>query len=200
MAIFIVRDRRRCRKIQGAKQLPPMVLDDEESSSAQGQFPNYPANRAVNNPIYTTTSFFSSTRSNYSRGSIASWSQIAPEDQRYPSNSIPLPSKDIVQVPRSLQSLDIEGMLNMATLQSDESSSRKNSEATPLGPPSVTVLGPTFLRPGTNLRHFRNPSDVPVGPNSMAFSEYSVNPFEGHESNLNDGPFARSPGGSTGIP
>ena len=214
MVIFIVRDRQRRRKIQEANQLPSL---DDEKNSAQGQFPN-PTSGKVDNPIYTTTPFLSPTRSNHARGgSMASWAQVVPEDQRYPVNSTPSLSKDIEQVPRSpdprrsLHSLDIEGMLNMATLQS-ESPSRENSRATTIGPiihpPSVTVPGPTFLGPGTNPRHFRNLPDVPVGPTSMAFSGYSVNPFEGHESitasflhgNQHDGPSARFPGGPTMLP
>jgi hypothetical protein len=211
MAIFIVRDRRRRRKIQGANQLP-----DDEKSSTQGQFPN-PTNGNVNNPVYTTTPFLSPTRSNHARGSMASWAQVVPEDQRYLANSTPSVSRDIEQVPRSpdprrsLHSLDIEGMLNMATLQS-EGSSRENSKATTIGPiihpPSVTLPGPRKVGPGTNPRHFRNLPDVPVGPTSMAFSGYSVNPFEGHESitasflhgNQHDGPSARFPGGATRLP
>jgi len=214
MVIFIVRDRRRRRKIQEANQLPSLAVD--EKSSAQGQFPN-PTNGTADNPIYTTTPFLSPTRSNFARGSMASWAQVVPEDQRYPANSAPSLSKDIGQVPRSpnprqsLHSLDIEGMLNMATLQS-ESLSKENSKATIIGPiirpPSVTVPGPTFLGPGTNPRHFRNLPDVPAGPTSMAFSGYSVNPFEGHESitasflhgNQHDGPSARFPGGPTMLP
>lgn len=212
MAIFIVRDRRRRRKIQDANWLPSLPLDDEKGSSAQAQFPKS-TNETVNNPAYTSRAFLSPTRSNYARGSMSSWAQVVPEDQRYPANPSPSLSKDIEEVQRtpdprvSIQSLDIEGMLNMATLQS-ERPSRKNSEATILGPPSVTISSPTFLGPATNPRHFRKPSDVPVGPESMAFSGYSMNPFEGHQSitpsflqgNLNDGLFARSPGSATLLP
>ena len=180
MATFIVRDRRRRRRIQGARLLSQMEeTPDINRVLDQSQFP-HSDDEVINNPIYTTTPFFTPTRSDYP---MATCAQVILEDQRYPANSTS-PRKDIVQVPRSpdfrasLRSLDIEGMLNMATLQSKNLS----RESSVLGPviisPPARAPSPTFLRPGTSRRHLRDLSDVPRGPDSMAFSGISVDPFE----------------------
>jgi len=165
MAIFIVRDRRRRHRIQGTR-LPyeiEKIPDDKKRVPDLGHLPHL-TDGIINNPIYTTAPFLSPTRSDYA---IATRPQVFPEDQAYSANS----------TPSSLRSLDIEGMLNMATLQSRDLS-RKNSSLGLVISPSVRTPSPTFLRPGTSRRHLRNPSDVPTGPDSMAFSEISVDPFE----------------------
>ncbi|KAF8158174.1 hypothetical protein B0H34DRAFT_674636 [Crassisporium funariophilum] len=201
MAIFIVRDRRRRRENQHS-QFDPSRLErapepssdekNEKSSPRQLVFVEPPqrssSNGVVVNPIYTSNSFLSPTKSTHMRGSMASWAQVIPEDQKYPASPVSL-SQVAVQRPRSadrisIQSLDIEGMLNMATLQS-EGPSRKNSE--PLGFGStipyqpVTTPVPTMLRPETSRRHLRDPSDVPADLHSL-ISSYSVNPFDGRTS------------------
>ncbi|KAF9556732.1 hypothetical protein CPC08DRAFT_820277 [Agrocybe pediades] len=203
MVIFVVRDRRR-------RQLPlqlssPSQLENQpevnEKAVTSGNFtrpvsPKNPQNPrgTVFNPIYATNpAFLSPTNSKYQRGSMASWAQRIPEDQRSRISSIKPPSPAL-QSSRSeerlsIESLDIEGMLNMATLQAENlPRSRKNSEVTiyghiiPLHTPTLVV--PTVSRSKTQIseRHLRNPSDVPAGPDSMAFSGYSVNPFDGHAS------------------
>lgn len=167
------------------------------------------------NPIYTKKSFLSVATSNKStsnrdRGSMASWTQAVPEDQKYPASTSsppPIPNTQIEVISpsspyfseqpgrQSLESLDIEGMLNMAMLQSENMSvSRKNSDVSILGPimrvPSpipvassvVASPPPTFLRPETSRRQLRNiPSDVSPGPTSITFSGYSINPFDSHD-------------------
>lgn len=165
---------------------------------------------------------------------MASWAQVVPEDQRYLSSTIsrsstaPSPSarlaqldiSDIVVVPPdsgslarpnrpSLETLDIEGMLNMASVQSAGSiaGSRKNSDIVPIGPmlrtSSLTVPTSTYARNPTGRRHLRDPSDVPAGPDSMLFSGFSVNPFDNQDSTfqepLRTGDSLRSPGGA-GLP
>jgi len=176
IATFIVRDRRRRRRIQGTR-LPSEIEktpDDKKRVPDLGQFP-HPADGIINNPIYTMTPFLSPTRSDHA---IATRPQVVPEDQAYSESSTPSPW--VPQSPdfrASLRSLDIEGMLNMATLQS-RNPSRKNSALGLVISPSVRTPSPTFLRPGTSRRHLRDPSDVPTGPASMAFSEISVDPFE----------------------
>jgi len=182
MATFIVRDRRRRRRIQGTRLSSEIekIPDDKKRVLDQSQFP-HSTDVIINNPIYTTSPFLTPTRSDYA---MTTWPQVVPEDHTYPANSTPSPRKDIVQVPRSpdfrasLRSLDIEGMLDMATLQS-RNPSRKSFVLGPvISSPLVRAPSPTFLRPGTSRRHFRGPSDVPTGPDSMAFSEISVDPFE----------------------
>jgi len=179
-----------------------------------------PSAGMVSNPIYTAKGFDSPTRSNKSRrmDSMASWAQVIPEDQRHPasqpSESMSSPGLEAPRSPRSpdnlsLQSLDIEGMLNMATLQSEAYSSRKNSEATILGasvPPPIRSIENTYLQPqDRDLRHMRNPSDVPGGPDSMAFSGYSVGSFSNERAStvssiLNTPGYLKLARGSIGLP
>ncbi|KAF8967175.1 hypothetical protein BDZ97DRAFT_1805529 [Flammula alnicola] len=207
MVIFVVRDHRRRRQRNGLQFDPSLMErgpDNEKASPNVGLFARYtprPSSNGTNNgmvsdPIYTSTSFLSPSKSKMNRDSMASWAQVIPEDQQYPTlkaatSSLPSP-RIVVQSPQSsdrlsLESLDIEGMLNMATLQSENYAvSRKNSDASVLGPmirsPSLTVPTPTFLRPETSRRHLRNPSDVPAGPDSMTFSGYFLNPFDVRDS------------------
>lgn len=117
----------------------------------------------VRDPPYTAEKFLSPTTAFYPRQSMASWGQPTPEDQRFPPRS----SDDAF--PRdvdtlSINSLDIEGILNMVH---SNRSSAQTAEPMPLGP---TLRSPTHLMvPGSySSRHLRNPSDVPVDPTSMA--------------------------------
>ncbi|KDR82882.1 hypothetical protein GALMADRAFT_220878 [Galerina marginata CBS 339.88] len=197
MVVFIVRERRRTRKEQNYDFDPTRMEkqpEDEKRSVRDVRSPPLATSPSgtVTNPIYTSNSFLSPTKSNYARASMASWAQVIPEDQKYPASPVS-PSRIVVHSPRSfgrmsLESLDIEGMLNMATLQSEVTASRKNSEATILAhvvpSPSATLAVPTqtFLRPDASLRHQRNPSNVPMGFDSLAFERYSANPFDGRTS------------------
>ncbi|KAF9483520.1 hypothetical protein BDN70DRAFT_918407 [Pholiota conissans] len=203
--------------------------DTEKGATGQATViakpPRSTAMGMVSNPIYTTSSFLSVEKSIKSRGSMASWAQVVSEDQGYTntqsrsSNAISPTTRmsefnsNIIVVPpespqrddrsrSSLDSLDIEGMLNMASIQADGiPGSRKNSDVTPFGPimraPSLTVPNPTYPRNPTGRRHNRDPSDVPAGPDSMLFSGYSVTPTEStFQEPLRTGDSLRSPGGS----
>jgi hypothetical protein len=247
MIIFVLRDRRRRRKPQPV-QFDPSAMekavdnkDNKKESPGNMDVTPRPlklsatGTGAVSNPIYTTKSFMSTgIGSSKPRGSMASWAQVIPDDQRYPSSTISrsstapsssarlaqLDNSDIVVIPPdsgspapfnrpSLETLDIEGMLNMASVQSAGSiaGSRKNSDVAPFGPvlrrSSLTVPTSTYARKPTDRRHLRDPSDVPTGPDSMLFSGYSVNPFDNQDAAfqepLRTGDSLRSPGGA-GLP
>lgn len=227
MVIFAVMDRRRRRKIIRSGFEPSAMdktMDIEKRSDITRVPPQRPQRSTdsgvVANPIYTTDSFLSLGKPKEGRNAMAYRPQRVPEDQRYSnpaSTSSPTLSSRIVVVSpsasdrperQSLESLDIEGMLNMAMLQSENSSaSRKNSGASILGPimraPLETSPPPMFLRSETSRRQLRSvPSDVSPDPASMAFSGYSVNPFDSQDvvfqEPLRTGDSFRSPNG--GLP
>lgn len=142
-----------------------------------------PLNGAVSNPLYTSQNFLSPKKRSL-RASLASWAQVVPEDQWYSSNQ----GSPVSQKPRSndrlsLNSLDIEGMLNMATDHFQRNS--KQVDPSPFSPnhsPSAAPLRIPFVpRPLLARTHFRDPSDVPADPTSMTFSSYSMNPFNDKE-------------------
>ncbi|KAH9480624.1 hypothetical protein JR316_0007224 [Psilocybe cubensis] len=197
--IFIIRDRQRRRKMIAAdvetSQWKKKISEEWKTQQISNSKRNSPIQGGiVANPIYAVhSSFLSPTNSKFQRISSDSWVQVASVDRRLPESNqhgSPQPSSRIlVQSPRSedrvsLQSLDIEGMLNMATLQSENNQSRKNSVGTVQllsnlpSSPSLAVPVPTYLSTETSSFHRRDPSDVPAGPVSMSFSGYSVNPFD----------------------
>jgi len=230
MMVFIARDRRRRRSrrlsFDPAQMEKPLRNDTLSPTPSRLPGPALSSAGMVSNPIYTSEPFGSPTKSTVmKRGSMASWAQVVPDDQRYPgspSSVLSSPTRIRAMSPRSddnvsLQSLDIEGMLNMATFQS-ETYSRKNSSATILGPdgvpapilrpPGTAYMGSQRLSPGT--RHMRGPSDVPAGPDSMAFSRYSAesrysrysnDPFTGDRTSVT-GSVLNEPvyGGVAGLP
>ncbi|PPR02858.1 hypothetical protein CVT24_002336 [Panaeolus cyanescens] len=193
MTLFVLRDRRKRRRdalVFNPSQMEKASSfditsspDDEKPQKVASQTSLSPLKGFVSNPIYTTTSFLTPTKRE-TKGSLASWAQAIPEDQKYPSSpasGYTVPSHPAIHPPRSpdavsMESLDIEGMLNMATLQS-EGSSRNNSGIPTFGTITsstpVTVPGPS-LHPPPRTRHLRDPSDVPAD----YASEFSINPFE----------------------
>ncbi len=227
MVIFVVMDRRRRRQIISSG-FEPSAMDKSMDMEKGGSIARAPPQSrqghtnsgVVANPIYTTDSFLSLGKPNEVQDALAYRPQRVREDQRYSipvSASSPVLSSRIVVVSppasdrperQSLESLDIEGMLNMAMLQSENSSaSRKNSYASVLGPvvrvPLETTPPATFLRSETSRRQLRSvPSDVSPDPTSMAFSGYSVNPFDSQDvvfqEPLRTGDSFRSPDG--GLP
>lgn len=198
MIIFIVRDRRRRRRMAAdveTSQWEKNILEEEKTQQISSSERNSPVpGGMVANPIYAVnSSFLSPTNSKFQRGSMSSWVQVVSEDRKVQAStqagSPQSSSRILVQSPRSenrvsLESLDIEGMLNMATLQSENNPSRKNSAGTVqllanLPPsPSLAVPVPAYLAAESTGYHRRDPSDVPAGPVSMTFSGYSVNPFD----------------------
>lgn len=196
MLIFVVRERRRRRRNRkydfdpSKMQLPP---DNEKNTS--GRSPSVSSTRVVPNPIYTSEAFMSPTRSNYQRGSLASAAQVMREDATRRAGSSSMPSSEIIVQPpaerSSLDSFDIEGMLNMATLQNENAASRKSSEATvlPLAVPdtptplsSTHLTVPTRTVPRPDDRRQRSPSNVPRDFDSLSLETYSLNPFDSRES------------------
>ncbi|KAF5315203.1 hypothetical protein D9619_007094 [Psilocybe cf. subviscida] len=149
---------------------------------------------AVMNPPYTSNSLFSTLKSstNVLRGSMASWAQAIPEDQRHPvtrggsrpgsggygsgpgsgsglgsgageaRNATSAVGVAVSPPPTgsrlSLESLDIEGMLNMATLQSERQyRSRKNSDATILSRAMPSPSPVVVLNANGNGNEIQNP-------------------------------------------
>lgn len=226
MIIFVIRDRRRRRKNQldvETSQWEKSIMEEEKSQQVSNSRGNSPGpGGTVANPIYAVnSSFLSPTNSKFQRGSMSSWVQVVSEDHKVAaSTQVGSPqsssSRILVQSPRSenrvsLQSLDIEGMLNMATLQSENNPSRKNSTGTvqplaTLSPsPSLAIPVPTYLAPDSTTFHRRDPSDVPAGPVSMTFSGYSVNPFDSGRNSITPSILESSlrtsrPVGGVGLP
>ncbi|KAG6841693.1 hypothetical protein C0991_007963 [Blastosporella zonata] len=112
-----------------------------------------------------------------SRQSMASWSQPTPNHQPFPIYGDRVDDNDDDLV--SLKSLDIEGMLNLAAVQSTRSSISRSSTQTMEPMP----FGPVYPMPGHNSshsfssphprkkksrQHVRDSSDIPFGPESMA--------------------------------
>ncbi|TFK40770.1 hypothetical protein BDQ12DRAFT_721387 [Crucibulum laeve] len=193
MIIYVLRERRKKQvaiiKVDNATlEKGPDFQKKPRSPPPTIPMPTYPEG-TVKNPLYTNGSFLSPARSNYLRSSLASWSQVVPDDQRHPASQVGTPTSP---EPRSnnvarrsdrlsLNSLDIEGMLNMATVQT-ERSSRQVTEPLPFSPAfnNSQLLVPERMavpRPYPARRHLRDPSDVPADPTSIALSGYSMNPF-----------------------
>ncbi|KAF9468623.1 hypothetical protein BDZ94DRAFT_1317790 [Collybia nuda] len=193
MILFVLRERRR-RRSEKIKFNPALLEKGRSSTPENNRRSPSPINEKgvsydngfVRDPPYTAEKFLSPTTSFYPRASMASWAQSVPEDQRFPIVRSPVSSTPGNPRPDdrlSLSSLDIEGILNMAAVQSSRSSGQ-TLEPTPFPP---LIDSPTYdLSSGTHLAvprpypargHLREPSDVPVGPNSIAFSSTSENPF-----------------------
>ncbi|KAF8073874.1 hypothetical protein FPV67DRAFT_1666622 [Lyophyllum atratum] len=183
MLFFVLRERRR--KQQESIHSNPSILEQGPSPNLTGPrrspVPSSPTISEkdtspgfVKDPPYTADKFLSPTSAFYPRQSMASWAQPTPEDQRVPSRA-PSNLYSIRDDHLSLNSLDIEGILNLATVQSNRSS-RQTAEPAPLGPtlhflePRPLVSGPRLevSGPYPSRGHLRDPSDIPVGPTSMA--------------------------------
>lgn len=209
MVLFILRDRRRKRSENIG--FDPASLEKQNSGDNRGPPPVKEKgisddNGFVRDPPYTTDKFRSSTTPLYPRASMASWAQATPEDQRFPATQGPLPSPfrpkpdDLL----SLNSLDIEGILNMAAVKSARSS--RTIEPLPYLAASPTYAPPsgahlTVPRPYPARGHRREPSDVPVGPNSVAFSSISnaTNPFSDNNGARESMPRAPNRQGSVDV-
>lgn len=193
MILFVIRDRRRRKRANAESMDSPDIEKPESEKNFVISGPYSPpeeksetkSNGMVSNPAYArASSLLTPVNTKYQRGSLASWAQATPEDQRFPSRSPVSPTRVVVHSPLSanhdsLEFSDIEGMLNLAAMQAESNASRKNSQATILSNyPTVTVPDSSLLAPHNTRFHRREPSDVPGGPDSMAFSSYSVNPFD----------------------
>jgi len=174
MLFFVLRERwrRQCENIE----FNPSLLE-------KGRTPNPPDSRPspppispvvhekdlspgfVKDPPYTAEKFLSPTTPHYPRESMASWAQPTPEDQRFPRR-IGGDAYSAQDDRLSPNSLDIEGILNLATIQSNRSS-KQGTEPVPLGP---TLRSPRLQVPKRypTRGHLRDPSDVPIGPTSIA--------------------------------
>lgn len=181
MIIFILRERKRRHRKSinlDSSRLTTTAKDERILRPPPSFTENLSRSGVVSNPIYTKDDFLSPTKPTHTRGSLASWSQDIPEDQR-------LSAKDHPPLNRhegerqlgergSLHSLDIEGLLNLATYQSDNPI-RQVSDLVPLEPAS-----------NISHRHLGVPSDVPVDLTaSRDFSSFSDNPFN------NEGPVSQ---------
>ncbi|KAG6916325.1 hypothetical protein DXG01_007375 [Tephrocybe rancida] len=177
MLFFVCRERRRRRRADIEygdalidKRGPREFNEKDSIIRPSGDGPGF-----VKNPLYTTGSYSS-------RDSMASWAQPTPDDDSFSyhhrSSAVENGARGDDSV--SLNSLDIEGMLNVAAVPSSHSSTQ--------------TVGPTILdselqvqvtRPSPSLsrQHTRSPSDVPFGPESMASAislTSVVDPFADH--------------------
>lgn len=194
MLLFVLRERRRRRRV--AIDFDPSLLEKGPPPEPIGltALRNSPSPTFrekelspgfVKDPLYTTEKFLSPTNSSYlNRASMASWAQATPEDQKIASSRGDGGYSSHETSDRlSLNSLDIECILNMAAVQSSRSS--RHADPTPLGPvlPSRAHSPPPsrprllIPRPYPARGHLRDPSDVPLGPASMALSAFSSDPF-----------------------
>lgn len=186
MCIFVVRERKRKRRANGGPSL------DGRKQSKVPTFIVSPAPRgSTPEPTNQNEKYLASTkRSSIRPNSLASWVQATPEDQRRnPRYLSTAPSLAISEsrnvMPQSvddrdrlsINSLDIEGMLNMATLQTE--ASRKNSsttfaqDLTSASPPKPRIY--TDVN-GSQRRVLVVNSDIPDDLRS-AYSRDSLNPF-----------------------
>ncbi|KAF5382626.1 hypothetical protein D9615_003014 [Tricholomella constricta] len=181
MVLFVIRERRR--RDTNQIQFNPSLLEKGRSSNPPRSPPPSSPTMVekdsspgfVKDPPYTAEKFLSPTTAFYPRESMASWTQSTPEDQRFPNTrgNDAYNTRDASDR-LSLHSLDIEGILNLATVQSNRSS-RLTAEPAPLGPALQSlepiVHGPQLTIPGQlypSRGHLRDPSDVPFGATSMA--------------------------------
>lgn len=187
MLFFVLRERRRRQRENIEfnpslleKGLPPNPPDSRRSPSPISPVvsekklsPGF-----VKDPPYTAEKFLSPTTAYYPRASMASWAQPTPEDQRFSGRT----GGDAYSTQGdrlSLNSLDIEGILNLATMHSNRSS-KQGAEPAPLGPAlrsaELAAYGPRLEVPKRYpIRgHLRDPSDIPIGPTPMS-SAISLN-------------------------
>jgi hypothetical protein len=180
MIIFILGERKRRHRKSidfDPSRLTKMAKDEKILHPSPSFTENLSRSGAVSNPIYTKDDFLLPTKPTHSRGSLASWSQDVPGDQRFSAkDSRPLNRDEGERHGErvSLHSLDIEGLLNLATYQSDNPI-RQVSDLVPLEPAS-----------NISHQHLGVPSDVPMDLTaSWAFSSFSDNPFN------NEGPVSQ---------
>lgn len=186
MLFFILRERRRRHRVNIT--FDPNLLEKSGDDRSRLTRTSQPMGQSYAespraNPPYTSDKFLSPTTSFYPRTSGSNWSEIAPADSSRPGDRGLHPASAYgkqggSESHMSLSSLDIEGILNLAAVQSSRSS---HQDPATVGPSGVTVPQPTpqtvVTRPYPARGHLRDPSDVPMGPTSMATSNFSVNPF-----------------------
>ena len=186
MTIFIVIDRRRRAHKAGQEDDSPSLIEKGPDVPAPPR-PRRPATGLVAaEPLYTT-SFLSQAESADKRDRD-SWVQVTPRRMTDGSvtSTIPRGPRSVDQ--SSFQSTDIERMLNMATLQSQNSVNRKNATDFSLDNP----LTPESSAPTTSERHQRRPSDVPADLGSDRSSADSLsNPFASEVSLVDPTLFSR---------
>ena len=140
-------------------------------------------------PLYTTN--FLSQAESVEKGDTDSWIQVT-SGRRMTDDSLAstLPGGSRSVDRASFQSTDIERMLNMATLRSQISLSRKNATSFALDTP-ITLEEP-YSAPASNERHKRKPSDVPADFGSDRSSADSLsNPFASEVSLVDPALFSR---------
>ncbi|KAF9013299.1 hypothetical protein BDQ17DRAFT_1321163 [Cyathus striatus] len=222
MIWFVFRDRRR--KREDGIRFDAARLERGEKPPARAvtvfppvEIPPTLMEGAVANPVYTFERFMTPSSSRYPRNSLESWSQDVPDDQKTPlskQNSISsIPSsmrsrlrqqqQDRASERVSINSLDIEGMLNMATVQSERLSRQTSSTGpSPFSPnlalsPSqfLSVPAPALVRVRSypSRGHLRSPSDVPADPiASPTLSNFSIDPFSDENVKADNSPILRS--------
>ncbi|TFK24990.1 hypothetical protein FA15DRAFT_756233 [Coprinopsis marcescibilis] len=207
MCLFIVHERKRrrlrrsitqfdgVRMTRSSVEKPPLPPPAAYGPTAKGTF----------DPAYTSEKFQSAESQQKKRtDSLASWAQTVPDElispnsrhQRHQSSAVSLTQSECRSVapfqlgeerdPRSLSTMDIEGMLNMAAQQSE--AARKGSVGTLLSsdlhstsgsPPREPIAkdSPVLVRTmSTPRRNLKVNSDIPDDLRS-AYSRDSVNPF-----------------------
>lgn len=180
MLLFFLRERRRAKQRENI-EFNSSLLEKARPSGPQGSrhspSPIHPTFNEksfspsfVKDPPYTAEKSLSSSTAYYSRQSMVSWARHTPEDQRYSGRTGgDAYSARVVDDRLSLNSLDIEGMLNLAAVQSNRSS-KQTAESAPLGP-TIDSFEPFASRapgPYPSRGHLRAPSDIPIGPTSLA--------------------------------
>ncbi|KAG5646527.1 hypothetical protein DXG03_003294 [Asterophora parasitica] len=192
-ALMSKRRRKRQLRIQFSSSL---LETGNPSISPRSPFPDSPTvqNDAtdappgfVKDPPYTSDKFLSPTAAYYpTRESMASWAQPTPEDQRFPRR---LRMANDAYSPRdpddrhTLHSLDIEGILNLAAIQSDRSSGQTTVPA-PVGTPSPGPSSAQLDNPDPSFPargHLRDASEIPFAPGTSMASALTlssvVDPF-----------------------
>ncbi|TFK73614.1 hypothetical protein BDN72DRAFT_834491 [Pluteus cervinus] len=178
MVFYILRERRR-RRFQitfdpAMLEKRPYEPETLEYQPYQGTIPRPPRSipssireSFVQDPPYTERQYLEARRT-----STSSWSPVLPRDHETGAENEKPPISYGSRL--SLNSLDIEGMLNIVAAHSNRSS---RQDPVPLGLVQQVSSRPpqAILRPFPGRRRDRNPSDVPRGPTSMM--SISSNPF-----------------------
>ncbi|KAG6850344.1 hypothetical protein H0H93_014617 [Arthromyces matolae] len=160
VVVFIIRERRRRRQREADLEFNPVIIEKgpiefSEKLSPPTPVPPMPTptptgddQRLLRDPPYTRGKYTSTA-------TMSSWSQPPPDDLPVSASRRTSEVYEVQDNAVSFESLDIEGMLNMASVQSSRTSNQ-TEEPAPYGSP------PTSPRPKNkeSRRHIRDPSSM----------------------------------------
>jgi hypothetical protein len=171
---YILRERRRRRRISDMEFDPALLNrkwppDEKQGGSVPSSAPPHfsaDANGYVRDPIYTNENYTSSLMSD-ARTSIGSWNQFIPSDQRSHQDQRASTASSSSRI--SLNTVDVQNILQMATVHRDPTSDAPVSERE-VQPPSTAgtsttrfeVAKPAVARLVSMRRRTSDPPDMPA--------------------------------------